>query len=134
MTPLVRGGQESPRPPIAQKGRIMSIVSVSATPSTVSAPAGQDLERKRLKEACQEFESFLTQHLLKSMDESILRAEEPDQARETYEGMFRERLAGELSRHTKGGIGDLLFQRLAPLLEGKPEPRLSPESAKVAVK
>jgi Rod binding domain-containing protein len=62
------------------------------------------------------------------MDESIMRAEEPDQARETYEGMFRETLAGEFSRHSKGGIADLLYQRLAPLLEGRAETSLSPGS------
>jgi Rod binding domain-containing protein len=104
----------------------MSIEKAAARPSPLTTPRSQDLERKRLKESCQEFESFLTQHLLKSMDDSILRAEEPDQARETYEGMFRETLSGELSQHSKGGIGDLLYQRLAPLLEGKAEANPSP--------
>ncbi len=107
----------------------MSIEKAAARPSPLTAPQNQDVERKRLKEACQEFESFLTQHLLKSMDESILRAEEPDQARETYEGMFRETLAGELSRHSTGGIADLLFQRLVPLLGGKAETNPSAENA-----
>lgn len=99
----------------------MSIQKAGASPFPLSAPRNQDLEKKRLKQSCQEFESFLTQHLLKSMDESIMRAEEPDQARDTYEGMFREALSGVLSRHSQGGIADLLYQRLAPLLEGTAE-------------
>lgn len=112
-----------------RKGRSMSIEKAGAKPSPLNVPRNQDLEKKRLKESCQEFESFLTQHLLKSMDESILRAEEPDQARDTYEGMFREALSGELSRHSQGGIADLLYQRLAPLLEGRAEANGSQGSA-----
>jgi Rod binding domain-containing protein len=101
------------------KGWRMSIEKATMKPAIFSVPQKQELDRKRLKEACQDFESFLTQDLLKSMDESVMRAEEPDQARETYEGMFRETLSSELSRHSKGGIADLLYQQLVPLLQSR---------------
>jgi Rod binding domain-containing protein len=95
----------------------MSILrAAGATSLNMDKP---DLDKRRLKEACQAFESFLNQHLLNSMDESVMRAEEPDQARETYEAMFRETLSEELSRHSHGGIADLLYNQLAPLLPVK---------------
>jgi Rod binding domain-containing protein len=108
---------------IGLKGRRMSILRAAGV--TFQHMDKPDLEKQRLKEACQEFESFLNQHLLNSMDESIMKAEEPDQARETYEAMFRETLSQELSRHSNGGIADLLYKQLAPLLPVRPEARES---------
>ncbi|MCU0572548.1 MAG: hypothetical protein MUC41_06095 [Syntrophobacteraceae bacterium] len=92
------------------------------------------MDRKRLKEACQDFESCLTRIILKSMGDSIMRAEEPDQARETYETMFRETLAGELSRHTTGGVADLLYHKLSPLIPDTPRTDTPPPEGPVPVK
>lgn len=92
----------------------MDIKKVTCIPSP--GMEKQDLDKKRLKETCHDFESFLTQNLLKSMDDSIMKAEEADQARETYESMFRETLSQEISRNSKGGIADLLYQQLVSVL------------------
>lgn len=113
----------------------MSIERTTITPSIPSTPNDRELDRKRLKEACQEFESCLTRIILKSMDDSIMRAEEPDQARETYETMFRETLAGELSRHTTGGVGDLLYRQLSPLIpDNTPQADTPPAKGPALVK
>jgi Rod binding domain-containing protein len=94
----------------------MDITKVTGTSSP--GVEKQDLDKKRLRETCHDFESFLTQNLLKSMDDSIMKAEEPDHARETYESMFRETLSREISRSSNGGIADLLYQQLVSVLPG----------------
>ncbi len=74
-------------------------------------------EQRKLKKSCQEFESFFTAHLMKSMRESITRSDEPDHARELYEGMFDETLAKELSKGRGFGLSDVLYESLAPLVK-----------------
>ncbi|MHC1745227.1 MAG: rod-binding protein [Syntrophobacteraceae bacterium] len=76
-----------------------------------------EAQKKRLHKACQEFESIMTNYLLKSMRESVMKAEEPDQGRETYEGMFDETLAGEMSKSGGQGLSELLYQQLVPLVQ-----------------
>lgn len=98
----------------------MSIERTSVSPPIPSGSIDRELDRKRLREACQDFESCLTRIILKSMSDSIMRAEECDQARETYEGMLQDALAQEISRHTTGGMADLLYQRLSPLIPESP--------------
>jgi Rod binding domain-containing protein len=81
------------------------------------AQSKPDPQKRKLKEACQEFESLLTGYLFKSMRQSVVRAEEPDQANQIYEGMMDETLAKELSRSGSGGLADILYRELLPLIQ-----------------
>ena len=74
-------------------------------------------EKKKLKEACREFESVMSGYMLKSMRESVMRAEEPDHARQVYEGMLDDSIAREMSRNQSNGLAELLYRQLAPLLK-----------------
>jgi peptidoglycan hydrolase FlgJ len=100
-------------------------VKASMDPSVVRPPAGETQvkatrEKKRLKASCQEFESFMTGYMLKSMRATVMRAEEPDQARQVYESMMDETLAREMSKTHSNGLADLLYRQLEPLLKKGP--------------
>lgn len=81
-----------------------------------------EIKKRRLKEACQEFEAIFANYVLKSMRDSVQRAEEPDQAREIYESMRDESLARELSRGSGCGLAKLLYEQLLPLVEEGDKP------------
>jgi peptidoglycan hydrolase FlgJ len=81
-----------------------------------------EAQKKRLHKACQEFESIMTNYLLKSMRESVMKAEDPDKGRETYESMLDEKLAGEMSKSGGQGLSDLLYQQLVPLVQSGTTP------------
>jgi flagellar protein FlgJ len=81
-----------------------------------------ETQKNRLKKACQEFESIMTNYLLKSMRQSVMRAEEPKQGRDMYEGMMDETLAGEMSKSGGQGLSELLYQQLAPLVQARINP------------
>ncbi|MGC8720509.1 MAG: rod-binding protein [Thermodesulforhabdaceae bacterium] len=78
-----------------------------------------EARKEELKKACREFESLFTAYILKSMRSTVLRAEEPQQAREIYEAMFDEALAREISLSGALGLGDLIYKQLEPLLEAE---------------
>jgi len=73
-------------------------------------------KKQRLKEACEEFESIMTNYLLKSMRESIDRAEKPEQAREIYEGFLDEAISKDLAKRQGSGLADILYKQLSPLV------------------
>jgi Rod binding domain-containing protein len=75
-----------------------------------------EAQKKRLKEACQEFESIMTNYVLKSMRESVMRAEEPEKGRDMYEGMMDETLSREMSKSGGKGLSEVLYQQLVPLV------------------
>ncbi len=77
-----------------------------------------DVAKKRLKEACQEFEAVLTNTVFKSMRQSIMRAEEPDQSRQIFESMMDETLAKEFSKREGCGLAALLYKQLLPMIAG----------------
>jgi len=85
-----------------------------------SALSKPDPKKQKLKEVCQEFESLLTGYVFKSMRQGLMRAEEPDQASQIYEGMMDDMLSRELSRHGNGGMADMLYKELLPLLQQTP--------------
>ncbi len=90
--------------------------------SVRNAAQGEDVtkteaQKKRLHTACQEFESIMTNYLLKSMRESVMKAEDPGQGREMYESMFDETLARETSKSGGQGLSELLYQQLVPLIQ-----------------
>ena len=76
-----------------------------------------EAQKKKLHTACQEFESIMTNYLLKSMRESVMKAEDPGQGLEMYESMFDETLARETSKSGGQGLSDLLYQQLVPLIQ-----------------
>lgn len=73
-------------------------------------------KKQRLKEACEEFESIMTNYLLKSMRESIDRAEKPEQAREVYESLLDEAVSKEVAKRQGSGLSDTLYKQLSPLV------------------
>jgi flagellar protein FlgJ len=91
------------------------IPAVEGSPEQI-AQSKADPQKRKLKEACQEFESLLTGYLFKSMRQSVVRAEEPDHANQIYEGMMDDTLARELSRSGGGGLADILYRELLPLV------------------
>lgn len=82
---------------------------------------GENQRAERLHQACEQFEAILLSYLVKSMRQSVLRAEEPDQTRELYESLMDESLADALSREQGIGLADKLYRELEPLLGDKPE-------------
>ena len=96
------------------------IPAVNGSPEQVDQ-SKPDVQKRKLKETCQEFESILTGYLFKSMRQSIVRAEEPEQANQIYESMMDDTLAKELSRSGSGGLADILYRELLPLVQAGTE-------------
>ncbi|MGV8074859.1 MAG: rod-binding protein [Syntrophobacteraceae bacterium] len=92
------------------------ISAINKTTMGAGAPSGSDIAKKRLKEACQEFEAVLTNSVFKSMRQSIMRTEEPDQARQIYESMMDETVAKEFSKREGCGLSNILYKQLLPLI------------------
>lgn len=92
------------------------------TPASVQDPkAGLELEKQKLKRACEDFETIMTTYLLKSMNDTVLRTESEafGSGRDLYEGMMVESVAAQLS-HTQGiGLARLLYEQLEPGLEAR---------------
>jgi Rod binding domain-containing protein len=81
--------------------------------------SGIDLKKLKLKKACEDFETIMTTYLLKSMHETVQRAETEEfgSGRDLYEGMMDEAVANQLS-HTQGlGLAKMLYKQLASTLE-----------------
>jgi len=80
-----------------------------------------EAQKKRLHEACTDFESLLTAQLVKSMRASVMRDEEPEHAMGVYESMMDEGLAQVWSREGSLGLAQWLYHSLEPLLVKKEE-------------
>ncbi|MCK8602411.1 rod-binding protein [Desulfoferrobacter suflitae] len=96
------------------------MTSIAATGN--QARLGQQVseaDKKRLKEACEQFEAIFMQYLLKSMRQTVVRAEDPEQAREVYEAMMDETLAQEMASKQERGLAAMLYQQLLPALTGE---------------
>jgi len=95
---------------------------VKLTPASIQDPkAGLELEKQKLKRACEDFETIMTTYLLKSMNDTVLRTESEafGSGRDLYEGMMVESVAAQLS-HTQGiGLARLLYEQLEPGLEAR---------------
>ncbi len=85
-------------------------------PRSKEKPDPLELQKRRLKEACLNFESLLNAYLFKSMRNAVPRAEEPSHARSIYESMFDEALAEACSKRGGFGLGELLYRTLEPLV------------------
>ncbi|MEM5788738.1 MAG: hypothetical protein AAGU11_15620 [Syntrophobacteraceae bacterium] len=92
----------------------MDLKSISAIQSdTISDPATR---KKQLRQSCREFESVMIEHLMKTMRDGIMRAEEPEHAREVYEDMLSGHISKEVGQGGFLGIGDMLYAKLEPQL------------------
>jgi len=88
---------------------------------TDGSPSRAEIERRRLREACEEFEGILTSYVFKTMRQSIVKSEEADQARDFYEAMLDDSVARELSQQENHGLAEMLYQQLLPIIEAKNE-------------
>lgn len=90
----------------------------------VQGAAGEqrrDLELRKLKQACEDFESLLTAYVFKSMRETIAQDASSDEGQTMglYEEMMDESVAGQLSRDPGLGLARVLYEQLVPLVEGE---------------
>lgn len=84
-----------------------------------------EIERKRLRESCREFESVMVSYIMKTMRDSVMRAEEPENAREMYEDMLAAQMSKEVGKSGSIGMGDMLYSKLEHLLRTKPHGQAS---------
>lgn len=78
-----------------------------------------DIELKKLKQSCEDFESFLTSFVFKSMRETVSQDDSGDggQAKGMYEEMMDQSVARQMSRDPGLGLARTLYQQLVPLLK-----------------
>ena len=81
--------------------------------------SGTALQKLKLKKACEDFETIMTTYLLKSMHETVQRAEAEEfgSGRDLYEGMLDEAVATQLSHNQGLGLAKMLYNQLATNLE-----------------
>jgi len=90
----------------------------------VDGQTGLALQKQKLKKACEDFEAIMTTYLLKSMNDTVLRAESEafGSGRDLYEGMMVEAVAGQLSQNQGLGLAKLLYHELEPGLTSRKTP------------
>jgi len=76
-----------------------------------------EIQKKRLRDSCREFESVMVSYMMKTMRNGTLRAEEPGSAREMYEDMLAGEVSKKIGLSAALGIEDMLYSKLEPLLE-----------------
>ncbi len=95
---------------------------------------GVEVRKKRLKEACKDFEAVMTGYIFKAMQSNPLKVEEPDHGRAMFEEMLCEATATEASRRDNLGIGDVLYRQLLPMVrvqqDGEDAQTPAPEGAR----
>lgn len=103
----------------------MPIKPLPASPAQKAAGAPADPEKKKLKEACQNFEAIFVSQMLKEMrpqgDDPIFG---DSHARKIYESMQDEQMAEHLTRQRSPlGVGDLLYRQLVERLDAAESPQ-----------
>jgi len=76
-----------------------------------------EIQKRRLRENCREFESVMISYMMKAMRDGLMRAEEAGSTKEIYEDMLAEQVSKEISRSSALGIGDMLYSKLEPLVK-----------------
>jgi len=76
-----------------------------------------EVQKKRLRESCREFESVMISYMMKAMRDGTIRAEEPGNARAMYEDMLAGQMSKVIGRNSALGIGDMLYSNLEPLIK-----------------
>ena len=97
----------------------MSVQASVKPVENVDASRRLDIQKRRLRESCREFESVMVSYLLKTMRASLMRAEEPESAREMYEDMLTGEISKQVGQSSGFGIGDMLYSKLEPALEAQ---------------
>ncbi len=83
-----------------------------------------EIQKRRLRENCREFESVMISYMMKTMRDGLIRGEEPGSAKEMYEDMLAEQVSKEIGRSSALGIGDMLYSKLEPLIKAQDFPRV----------
>jgi Rod binding domain-containing protein len=94
-----------------------------------------EIQKKRLRENCREFESVMISYMMKTMRDGLIRGEEPGNAREIYEDMLAGQVSKEIGRNSALGIGDMLYSKLEHLVKAPavPDTKVIPDGAQTAV-
>ncbi len=61
-------------------------------------------------------------YLLKTMENSVMKAEEPGQAAQVYQDMFVAQMSRQLGKDSALGFGNMLYSKLEPQLETNANP------------
>ncbi len=88
-----------------------------------------EIQKRRLRENCREFESVMISYMMKAMRDSTVHGEEPGSAREIYEDMFAGQVSKVISRSSALGIGDMLYSKLEPLIKTRTSQELKTTTA-----
>jgi Rod binding domain-containing protein len=78
-----------------------------------------EIQKRRLRENCREFESVMISYMMKAMRDGLMRGEEAGSTKEIYEDMLAEQVSKEISRSSALGIGDMLYSNLEPLVKAQ---------------
>jgi len=99
------------------------------------SPRELEIQKRRLRESCRQFESVMISYMMKAAREGLVRGEEPGSAREIYEDMLAGEVSKVISRSSALGIGDMLYSKLEPLVKTRTSQELktSPAEAQTAV-
>jgi Rod binding domain-containing protein len=92
-----------------------------------------EVQKKRLRENCREFESVMISYMMKTMRDGTIRAEEPGNAREIYEDMFAGQVSKVIGRNSALGVGDMLYSKLEHLVKAQANPNVLPAGAKTGL-
>ncbi|MZP28202.1 hypothetical protein GTO91_00490 [Heliobacterium undosum] len=90
----------------------------SAAGSTLSE-AEKEKERKRLREACQEFEALYIHQMLKGMRSTVPKSDLIEEApgRKIWESMLDEEYAKSMAKREEVGLAKMLYKELSRPLE-----------------
>jgi len=89
------------------------------------------MQKKKLRESCKEFETVMVNYLMKSMRDTISHAEEPEHGREMFEDMLAGQLSKEVGKSGSLGIGDILYRRLEPQLKAPSSEKKTDPAARI---
>ncbi|MEN6441092.1 MAG: rod-binding protein [Syntrophobacter sp.] len=89
-----------------------------------------EIQKRKLRENCREFETVMVNYLMKSMRDTISQAEEPEHGRAAFEDMLAGQLSKEIGKTGSLGIGDILYQKLEPQLKAQSAAHKSARTAK----
>ena len=92
-----------------------------------------EVQKRRLRESCREFESVMISYMMKTMRDGTIRAEEPGNAREIYEDMLAGQVSKEIGRNSALGIGDMLYSKLEHLIKAPANPNILPPEVQTAL-
>jgi Rod binding domain-containing protein len=84
-----------------------------------NASGGNEIQKKRLRESCREFESVMVSYVMKTMRDGAIKAEDSDNAMSMYEEMLDGQISKTVSNRGSLGMGDMLYSRLEPLIKTK---------------